>query len=189
MADYSYSKSFDINIGLDNALSAYNIYLYWNTVIHDNIAGYKVYMANTAYAIQWTLKETTTNLFSALTAFRNSNVFIKVVPYVSATETVSTGYNDTATTIVLSSGHGANLPNTSTYGAFYVVWWNSTDYTDPFADPYNEIVKVTTRATDTLTVVRGQKGTKAVNHNTGGKTYKMTLTFDPVLRKASRVGG
>ncbi len=83
--------------------------------------------------------------------------------------TVSTGYDASATSIVLSSGDGAKLPTVP----FNVVWWNSTDYADPSDDPNVEIVRVTARTTDTLTVSRAQEGTSASTKNTSGKTYKM----------------
>lgn len=87
-----------------------------------------------------------------------------------AKATVSTTYDDSATSVVLTSGHGAKLP---TAVPFNVVWWNSTDYGDPSDDPNVEIVRVTAVSTDTLTVVRGAEGTTASTKNTGGKTYKM----------------
>lgn len=61
--------------------NVYNIYLYWKAAVIKNLAGYKIYTANDAYTTSWTLRETTTNLFSAITAFRNVKVFVKVVPY------------------------------------------------------------------------------------------------------------
>lgn len=86
--------------------------------------------------------------------------------------TVSTGYDSSATSIVLTSGHGAKLPSTFSYN---LVWWNSTDYGSPADDPNVEIVRITGLSTDTLTVTRAQEGTSAANHNTSGKTYKMML--------------
>lgn len=90
-----------------------------------------------------------------------------------AVVTASTGYNNAATTIVLTTGHGAKLP--SSY-PFYLIWFNSTDYS-PETDPNVEIIEVTNRSSDTLTVVRGQDGTSAVNHNSVGKTYTLHLGF------------
>lgn len=87
--------------------------------------------------------------------------------------TVSTGYDGAATSIVLTTGHGARLPSTFD---FYLVWWNVTDYADPADDPNVEIIKVTARSTDTLTVLRGQDGTSASTKNTVGKTYRMVLS-------------
>jgi len=88
---------------------------------------------------------------------------------------VSTGYDSTATTVVLATGDGAKLPNPATDGEFNLVWWNSTDYPDPADDPNVEIVRCTARSNDTLTITRAQEGTTAQNHNIAGKTYKMIL--------------
>jgi len=83
--------------------------------------------------------------------------------------TVSTGYDASATSIVLSGGHGAKLPT----APFNATWWNSTDYADPTDDPNVEIVRVTAIVTDTLTVTRGQESISATTKNTASKTYKM----------------
>src|SRR5262245_42811040 len=86
---------------------------------------------------------------------------------------VSTGYNGSATSIVLFSGDGARLPSTAGY---YLVWWNYSDYPDPTDDPNREIVKVTARSSDTLTITRGHQGTSAATHNTPNKNYRMSLS-------------
>lgn len=91
--------------------------------------------------------------------------------------TVSIGYNASDTSIALSTGHGARLPQPSTDGEFNITWWNFTDYPNPTDDPNKEIVRVTARSTDTLTVTRGQEGITATTKNTGGKTYKMVLSI------------
>lgn len=83
--------------------------------------------------------------------------------------TVSTGYDASATSIVLTTGHGARLPT----APFNVVWWNSTDYSDPSDDPNVEVVRVTGVSTDTLTVTRAQEGTTGSTKNTAAKVYKM----------------
>lgn len=88
--------------------------------------------------------------------------------------TVSTGYDASAVSIVLSSGEGAKLPSTHNYN---LVWWNSTDYSDPTDDPNAEIVRVTARTTDTLTVTRGQESITASTKNTASKTYRMVLAI------------
>ena len=88
---------------------------------------------------------------------------------------VSTGYSAGATSVALASGKGALFPQPSTAGAFNVVWWNFTDYPNPSDDPNKEIVRVTARSTDTLTVTRAQEGTLASAKNTLGKTYRMML--------------
>lgn len=88
--------------------------------------------------------------------------------------TVSTGYNNTATSIVLATGQGAELPDPS--GDNYnVVWWDSTNYPDPADDPNVEIVRVTAKSTDTLTVTRNQESSGASNKNNADATYKMIL--------------
>lgn len=96
--------------------------------------------------------------------------------------TVSTTYDASATSIALTSGHGARLPAPSTDGAFNLVWWNSTDYSNPADDPNVEIVRVTARSTDTLTVTRAQESTSASTKNTASKTYKMALVPTKKLR-------
>lgn len=89
--------------------------------------------------------------------------------------TVSTGYTSLDMVIVLISGDGTKLPNPSIDGQFNLTWWNSTDYTDPADDPNKEIVRVTARIGDTLTLTRAQEGTSASIKNLSGKTYKMIL--------------
>lgn len=88
---------------------------------------------------------------------------------------VSTGYDAAAASVTLTTGDGARLPQPSTDGAFDLVWWNSTDYPDAADDPNREIVRVTARSGDVLTVARGQQGITASTKNTAGKAYKMQL--------------
>jgi hypothetical protein len=112
-------------------------------------------------------------------ALDNAKNFAKV--------TVSTGYDASATSIVLTTGHGAKLPT----APFNAVWWNSTDYPDPSDDPNVEIVRVTGISTDTLTVTRGQESISASTKNTGGKTYKMIagLTAKVINTDIPALGG
>ena len=86
-----------------------------------------------------------------------------------ARATVSTGYDAAATSIALTTGHGARLPNPP----FNATWWNSTDYLVPDDDPNVELVRVTAKATDTLTITRAQESTTASTKNTSGKTYSL----------------
>lgn len=86
--------------------------------------------------------------------------------------TVSTGYDAAAVSIELAAGHGSRLPSTFPYP---LSWWNSTDYPDPADDPNREIVSVTARTGDTLTVTRGAESSGASTKNTANKTYKMLL--------------
>ena len=104
--------------------------------------------------------------------------------------TVSQGYDENATSIVLAEGAGARLPDPSSAGQFNLIWWNSTDYPDPADDPNREIVRCTARSTDTLTVVRNQEGSGASTKNTADKTYRMILgltkkVMDDMLATAS----
>jgi len=90
---------------------------------------------------------------------------------------VKQGYDSTANTIELALGEGNKLPDLSTEGQYNLVWWNATDYSDPADDPYKEIVRVTAKSGDQITILRGQEGTTAQNHNLPGKNYKMMLTL------------
>jgi hypothetical protein len=94
-----------------------------------------------------------------------------------AKATLVSGYAAGVTSIVVSSGEGAEFPDPATDGAFNLVWWNSSDYGDPADDPLKEIVRCTARSTDTLTITRAQEGTSDNNHNIVGKTYKIALPF------------
>lgn len=88
--------------------------------------------------------------------------------------TVSTGYDASATTIVLATNEGNKFPSFAG-NPYNVVWWNSTDFADPADDPTAEIVRVTGRTGDSLTVTRGQEGTSSTTHNSSSKVYKMAL--------------
>lgn len=90
---------------------------------------------------------------------------------------VSAGYAAGATSITLSTGHGAKLPDPAADGAFNLVWWNVTDYPDPTDDITTEIVRCTARTGDVLTVTRAQESTTDVDHNTATKTYQMILSL------------
>lgn len=88
---------------------------------------------------------------------------------------LSTGYSGSATSIVLATGKGALYPQPSTDGPFNLVWWNSTDYSDPALDPDREIVRCTARSGDTMTITRAQEGTTATAKNIASKTYSIIL--------------
>jgi hypothetical protein len=78
----------------------------------------------------------------------------------NAATTLSAGINASVTTITLSSGTGALFPALSGSQYFYGTLSN-------LAGTVNEIVKVTARSTDTLTVVRAQEGTTASSFLSG----------------------
>lgn len=87
---------------------------------------------------------------------------------------VSTGYDAAATSIVLATDEGAKLPDPGS-GQYNVTWWDSTLYPNPADDPNVEIVRVTAKSTDTLTVSRNQESSGASTKNTVDSTYKMML--------------
>jgi hypothetical protein len=88
---------------------------------------------------------------------------------------VSIGYNSSDTSIALTTGYGSRLPATTGGYTYPMTWWNSTDYADAALDPNREIVLVTNRSGDTLTVARAQESTSASTKNTASKTYYMSL--------------
>jgi hypothetical protein len=89
--------------------------------------------------------------------------------------TLASGISDVATTANLTTGHGARFPASG----FNVVIWDTT-YASPTAayhDGAAEIVRVTSRTDDALTITRAQEGTAAIAHNTAGRTYAVAQTF------------
>lgn len=97
--------------------------------------------------------------------------------------TVTTGYSNSATSIIVTDG--SRFPDPAS-GAYNVVWWNSTDYFDPSDDPNREIVRVTGKSSNTLTVTRGQESTSATSKNTTDKTYTMILA--PTAKMITDIG-
>ncbi len=67
--------------------------------------------------------------------------------------TLNAGINSSATSIVLNAGEGSRFPSLSSGDYFYATLIDTTNNL--------EIVKVTARSTDTMTVVRGQDSTTA----------------------------
>jgi len=70
----------------------------------------------------------------------------------NAATTLASGITNVATSLTVATGAGALFPNPQTFEYFYATLSNLTGTTV-------EIVKVTARASDTFTVVRGQFGT------------------------------
>ena len=87
------------------------------------------------------------------------------------------GHNSSTQTVTLATGEGSKLPQPSTDGSFNLVWWNCTDYPNPHSDPFKEIVRVTARAGDVLTVSRGQEGTTATAKQLRSRTYRLALVL------------
>ena len=91
--------------------------------------------------------------------------------------TVSTGYDASATSIVLDAGDSARFPDPASVGAYNATWWNWTTYRDPSDDPKREIVRVTAKVGSTLTVTRGQESISAQTKNDAGCVYKMAVAL------------
>ena len=79
----------------------------------------------------------------------------------NASATLAASINSTVTTIALAAGNGALFPSTGGGDYFFVTLVDSSNNL--------EIVKVTARAVDNLTVVRGQDGTTAKSFVAGDK--------------------
>ena len=78
----------------------------------------------------------------------------------NASSTIASGINSSATTITLATGEGAEFPTLSAGDYFYGTLVDANAGT-------TEIVKVTARSSDTLTVVRGQDSTTAASWGAG----------------------
>ena len=79
----------------------------------------------------------------------------------NASTTLASAIDNVTTTITVATGGGASLPTLAASEYFYAT---IVDIDDNF-----EIVKVTARATDTLTVVRAQEGTTARSFVSGSR--------------------
>ena len=77
-----------------------------------------------------------------------------------AFSTIATGIDDEETTIAVEPGHGARFPELSVDGDFFFLTLEN-------ASLDREIVKVTARLDDAMTVVRAQEGTTAYAWNAG----------------------
>ncbi len=75
--------------------------------------------------------------------------------------TLNAGINSSATTIVLTAGQGDRFPSLGAGDYFYATLIDTSNNL--------EIVKVTARATDTMTIVRAQDGTTARAYSTNDR--------------------
>ena len=91
--------------------------------------------------------------------------------------TLASGINDVATTITLATGTGASF-----MGGITLAPGNVDQFTAALdVDTQNEeIVFVTGRSGDVLTVVRGQEGTTNITH-TAGASIKHVLTSNDLI--------
>lgn len=79
----------------------------------------------------------------------------------NATTTLASGITNLATTLTVASGSGTLFPSLTGGDIFYTTLVDASNNI--------EIVKVTARSGDTLTVVRGQEGTTARTYASGSK--------------------
>lgn len=88
----------------------------------------------------------------------------------NAVTTLASGISAGATTLTVAAGTGLLFPVTSASVYFYVTLANVAGAV--------EIVKCTTRSTDTLTVVRGQDNTSAQAWNAGDKVELRVIALE-----------
>lgn len=99
----------------------------------------------------------------------------------NATSTLNAGITNVATSLTVAAGQGARFPAISGSNYFYATLVNSSGTI--------EIVKVTARATDTLTIVRAQDGTTAVAWNAGDRIeVRVTKAMLDDLKADARAG-
>lgn len=79
----------------------------------------------------------------------------------NAYSTLASGINSSVTSITVAAGTGSRFPAAGGADYFYATLINTSNEL--------EVVKVTTRSTDTLTVVRGQDGTTARAYSSGDR--------------------
>jgi hypothetical protein len=92
----------------------------------------------------------------------------------SVATTLASGINDVATTITLATGTG-----TAFMGGITLAPGNVDQFTAAL-DVDTQIIFVTGRSGDVLTVVRGQAGTTNISH-TAGASIKHVLTSDDLI--------
>lgn len=80
----------------------------------------------------------------------------------NAASTLASGISDTATSLTVSAGQGGLFPSPTGSDYFLCTLQSGTSF--PI-----EIVKVTSRSSDTFTIVRAQEGTTAQTWSTGAK--------------------
>lgn len=98
-----------------------------------------------------------------------------------ASALLSASINDTDTTIALETGFGALFPNPTGSQYFMAALQNAAGDL--------ELVQVTARATDSLTVVRGQEGTTAQAWTLGVTRCELRLTKETAEEFVQKNGG
>tara|TARA_S200000501_G_C20841918_1_gene751995 strand:+ start:1075 stop:2325 length:1251 start_codon:yes stop_codon:yes gene_type:complete len=97
--------------------------------------------------------------------------------------TLASGINNSVTTIALASGEGARFPNPSSPDVFYATIIDTSNNL--------EVVKVTARSTDSLTVVRAQDNTSARAFATGDRfeLRPVAKLFEDIQAEARDLNG
>ncbi len=91
----------------------------------------------------------------------------------NAKSTLDGAITNVATTLTVQAGEGARFPSS---GDFMLALWTRSAFADPVDDTgHAEIVKCTSRSTDSLTIVRAQEGTTGYAH-ADGETVMLTWT-------------
>lgn len=98
----------------------------------------------------------------------------------NAATTLSAGYSDAATTMVVAAGKGALFPTPAGASVFRATIVRASDSAI-------EIVEVTARTTDTMTVVRAREGTSALTLVAGDK-FELRITAGFLNDTASLTG-
>jgi hypothetical protein len=93
---------------------------------------------------------------------------------------LSSAITDSATSIALTTGTGANFPSLGATDYFYATIYQTSGV--------SEIVKVTARAGDTLTVVRAQEGTNALAFPAASRV-ELRVTAQSILDAIAGGGG
>lgn len=91
---------------------------------------------------------------------------------------VSTGYDASATSIVLQAGEGTKLPDPAVYGSYYGIWHDVTAEFLASADAKREWVLINTVSGDTITsLTRAQQETSASTKNEIGHQYRISIVL------------
>ena len=98
----------------------------------------------------------------------------------NAATTLAAGITSGATSITVATGQGALFPSITGTDFFYGTLIDSSNNI--------EIVRVTARTSDTMTVVRGQEGTTARAYATGDK-FELRVTAAGMNNKLDKDGG
>jgi hypothetical protein len=100
----------------------------------------------------------------------------------NAATTLASGITNVATSLTVAAATGGLFPSPTGSDYFYITLENA-------AGTVREIVKCTSRSTDTLTIVRGQDGTSASAFSTGDKVELRLVAAElnniPQLDKAN----